>query len=394
MIMDAYLTPDAALPDDGVTGTLVGRVWLQGQVPGPAVVSIRDDGVFDLTHLVPTVAELMASDDPAALARSSEAKRIGELAPILANSRWDRRDPAQPWLLAPIDLQAVKAAGVTFARSMLERVVEEQAKGDPSRAEAIRARIVAIIGEDLRAIRPGSDAAAKLKEHLVAQGAWSQYLEVGIGPDAEIFTKSQPMSAVGQGSEIGILERSAWNNPEPELVLVVSPKGRIVGATLGNDVNLRDIEGRSALLLGKAKDNNASCALGPFVRLVDASFGLDAMRSAEIDLAVMGEDGFELKARSSMREISRDIEDLVGQSIGPNHAYPDGFVLFCGTMFAPVMDRGGPGLGFTHQRGDLVTISSPGLGTLANRVEHCHRIEPWSFGTSALMHNLRARGML
>lgn len=392
--MDEYLSETATLPVDGYAGVLVGRVWLPGDPGGPAVVAIRADGVFDLTTLVPTMSELCNLPDPTAVARSAEARRIGDLAPILVNSHWDRRDPAGPWLLPPVDLQALKAAGVTFAKSMLERVVEEQTKGDPSRAPAIRERIESIVGADLRAVRPGSEAAARLKEHLVAQGAWSQYLEVGIGADAEIFTKSQPMSAVGHGAEVGILPTSHWNNPEPELVLVVSAAGRIVGATLGNDVNLRDIEGRSALLLGKAKDNNASCGLGPLIRLVDAGFGLDAMRTAEVELQVLGDDGFRLDAVSSMGEISRDVEELARQAIGAHHAYPDGLVLFCGTMFAPVVDRDAPGLGFTHHPGDIVTISSPALGTLANRVNHCTQIEPWSFGTGALMRNLSKRGLL
>lgn len=393
--MDRHLSVAATLPQDGCRGTLIGRAWLPGSPPGPAVVAVREDGVFDLTRLAPTVSLLCEADDPVALARSGEAPRIGEVEPILQNSRWDRRDPALPWLLAPIDLQAIKAAGVTFAGSMLERVIEERAKGDPSQAEAIRERIGRIVGADLATVRPGSEVAERLKQHLIAEGAWSQYLEVGIGPDAEIFTKAQPMSAVGHGAQVGIHPRSSWNNPEPELVLVVSSKGRIVGAALGNDVNLRDVEGRSALLLGKAKDNNASCSLGPFIRLVDEHFGPDAMRRAEIELLVEGrDDGFELKATSSMSAISRDIEDLVAQTIGPHHAYPDGFVLFCGTMFAPVVDRGAAGLGFTHHRGDFVRIASPELGGLVNQVEACDRIEPWSFGTSALLLNLSARKLL
>ena len=393
--MDEPLSVAATLPEDGCRGTLVGRVWLPDGSGGPAVVAVREDGVYDLTGLVPTMSLLCEAPDPAAIARSREARWIGELAPILANSRWDRRDPELPWLLAPIDLQAIKAAGVTFAGSMIERVIEERAKGDPTRAQAIRAQIGSIIGADLATIRPGSEPAARLKQHLVAEGAWSQYLEVGIGPDAEIFTKAQPLSAVGHGAEIGIHPSSRWNNPEPELVLVVAPNGRIVGATLGNDVNLRDVEGRSALLLGKAKDNNGSCALGPFIRLVDTSFGLEAMREAEIALTIHGEDdGFELNATSSMREISRDIEDLVGQAIGAHHGYPDGLVLFCGTMFAPVVDRGEPGLGFTHHRGDRVRIASPRLGGLVNRVETCERIPLWTFGAGALLRNLAGRGLL
>ena len=390
---EMQLDARTALPQDRDEAVLVGRAWLPGDPAGPGVIAVRGEEVFDLTPLVPTMSLLCAADDPVALA-CADAPRIAALEAVLANSRWDRRDPALPWLLAPIDLQAIKAAGVTFARSMLERVIEEQAKGEPARAQAIRARIGAVIGTDLAQIRPGSPEAARLKEHLIAEGAWSQYLEVGIGPDAEIFTKAQPLSAVGHGAEIGIHPRSHWNNPEPELVLVVSPEGRIVGATLGNDVNLRDVEGRSALLLGKAKDNNASCALGPLIRLVGGGFTLDRLRAAEIALTVTGEDGFTLEAVSSMAEISRDIEDLVAQTIGPHHAYPDGLVLFCGTMFAPVADRGEPGLGFTHRQGDLVTIASPGLGGLVNRVAPCDRIEPWRLGAGALMLNLAARGLL
>jgi fumarylacetoacetate (FAA) hydrolase family protein len=392
--MDQHLREESCLPADGTKGTLVGRAWVPGEPAGPAVVTVREDGLYDLTHLVPTMSELCEADDPISIACSTDARRIGDLAAILANSRYDRHDPGQPWLLAPIDLQAIKAAGVTFARSMLERVVEEQTKGDPARAEAVRGRITEIIGTDLRAVQPGSEVALRLKEHLVSQGAWSQYLEVGIGPDAEIFTKSQPMSAVGHGAGIGIHPGSAWNNPEPELVLVVSSAGRIVGATLGNDVNLRDFEGRSALLLGKAKDNNASCALGPFIRLVDGTYGVEQMRRAQVSMSVTGEDGFTLRATSSMSEISRDVDDLVRATAGAYHSYPDGFVLFCGTMFAPTEDRGAAGQGFTHHVGDIVAIGCRELGLLANRVDHCDALPPWTFGTSALLRNLSARGLL
>ena len=391
--MREYLSPAAALPEDGCAGTLVGRAWLPGEVPGPAVVALREGGVFDLGQIAPTITDLLNADDPVALARAP-GERIGDLAPILANSAHDRRDPALPYFLAPCDLQALKASGVTFATSLLERVIEEHARGDASKADAIRRTITDLIGTDLSKIAPGSDAAMRLKAHLIAQGAWSQYLEVGIGPDAEIFTKTAPMAAVGTGSEIGIRADSSWNNPEPELVLAVSAGGVIVGATLGNDVNLRDFEGRSALLLGKSKDNNASCAIGPFLRLLDDTLTIDRLRRTTIGLRVRGEDGFELTGTSSMAEISRDVADLVGQTIGPNHQYPDGLMLFCGTMFAPIQDRDHAGEGFTHKVGDVVTIACPELGTLANRIEHCDRIAPWTFGANALMCNLARRGLL
>ena len=391
--MQDYLTPAGALPADGCAGTLIGRAWVPDEVPGPSVVAIRHDGVFDLSRVAPTITDLVNADDPTALARAP-GERLGDLAPILANSACDRRDPAMPYLLAPCDLQALKASGVTFATSLLERVIEEHARGDASKAEAIRRTITDVIGTDLSRIAPGSEAAMRLKAHLIEQGAWSQYLEVGIGPDAEIFTKTAPMAAVGTGSEIGIRADSSWNNPEPELVLAVNARGAIVGATLGNDVNLRDFEGRSALLLGKSKDNNASCALGPFLRLLDDTLTLDQLRRTTISLRVRGEDGFELTGASSMAEISRDVADLVGQTIGPNHQYPDGLMLFCGTMFAPIQDRDHAGQGFTHNLGDVVAITCPELGALVNRIEHCDRIAPWTFGTNSLMRNLAARGLL
>ncbi|MEZ5932247.1 MAG: fumarylacetoacetate hydrolase family protein [Alphaproteobacteria bacterium] len=389
--MDRALTPETTLPADGCKGTLVGRAETAA---GPSVVAIREDGVFDLSKAAPTMTDLLDADDPVAIARG-QGERIGDVEKILANSRHDRREAGTPYFLAPIDLQAIKAAGVTFARSMLERVIEEQARGDAARAEEIRKTIVGVIGSDLSKIVPGSEAAMRLKAHLIEQGAWSQYLEVGIGPDAEVFTKAPPMAAVGQGALIGIRRDSTWNNPEPELVVVVDKSGEIKGATLGNDVNLRDFEGRSALLLGKSKDNNASTAIGPFIRLLDDSLTLDQLRNTTITLRVEGaEDGFVLDGTSSMSEISRDIADLVGQTIGRNHQYPDGFVLFAGTMFAPIEDRDRPGEGFTHKPGDVVTIACPELGTLANRIAFCDEAPAWSFGTSALMKNLASRRLL
>ena len=277
---------------------------------------------------------------------------------------------------------------------MIERVIEERAAGDPTRAATIRTRITEAIGNTLQTLRPGSPESAKVKQMLIAEGLWSQYLEVGIGPDAEVFTKSPPMASVGQGASIGLHPISKWNNPEPEVVLAVNSKGHILGATLGNDVNLRDVEGRSALLLGKAKDNNASAAIGPMIRLFDDSFSLEDVRQLTLTLTVHGADGFHLEGRSSMAEISRDPADLVAQTIGTHHQYPDGFMLYCGTMFAPVQDRDGPGQGFTHHLGDLVTIATPALGNLTNTVRLSTQAPPWTYGTAALMRNLAQRGLL
>jgi fumarylacetoacetate (FAA) hydrolase family protein len=387
------LTAQDLLPEDGTKGALVGRVWLP-QPGGPAVVAIRDEGVFDVTARFPTVSALCEEADPAAALRSAKGERIGDLDAILANTPPDGRDRQKPWLLAPLDLQVLKAAGVTFAISMLERVIEERARGNPASAEAIRKEVVRLVGDDLSQLKPGSAEAMKLKQVLIEQNAWSQYLEVGIGPDAEVFTKAPVLSSVGAGMDAGLHPKSTWNNPEPEVVLVVSSGGKIVGAMLGNDVNLRDFEGRSALLLSKAKDNNASCAVGPLLRLFDRTFSLDDVRNMDVDLTVRGVDGFVLEGRSSISKISRDPTDLVVQTIGPEHQYPDGFALFLGTMFAPVKDRDTPGQGFTHKRDDLVTIAAPLLGTLTNRMRTSGECEPWTFGVSALMKSLAARKLL
>jgi fumarylacetoacetate (FAA) hydrolase family protein len=381
------------LPDDAADATLVGRVW-SPEADGPSVVALRGGELSDITKATPTIRDLCEADDPAKTARSVEGRSLGALADILKNTPRENRDARKPWLLAPIDLQAVKAAGVTFVVSMLERVIEEQARGEATRANEVRAEITATIGDDLRKLKPGSDQAQALKELLIRKKMWSQYLEVGIGPDAEVFTKAQPMSAVGHLAEAGLNPMSSWNNPEPEVALVVSSRGKIVGATLGNDVNLRDFEGRSALLLGKAKDNNASAALGPFIRLFDTDFTLDDVRKAELRLRVDGSDGFKLNGASDMSKISRDPEDIVRQTIGPNHQYPDGLVLYLGTMFAPTEDRGAPGQGFTHKIGDVVSVESPRLGRLTNVMVSTKDAEPWTFGTSALMRNLAKRGLI
>jgi fumarylacetoacetate (FAA) hydrolase family protein len=369
-------------------GVLVGRVRLPGS-PYPHVVTVRGTDVVDITAAkAPTVRDVAELDDPAGYVAGAPGHAIGALEDIVANSWAARQDSSRPSLLSPIDLQAVKASGVTFVVSLLERVIEEQARGDMGKAEALRRDILSLIGTDLSQLVPGSETAMKVKQALIARGVWSQYLEVGIGPDAEIFTKCQPMSSVGYGADVGLHPISQWNNPEPEIALLVSSRGRIVGATLGNDVNLRDVEGRSALLLGKAKDNNASASLGPFVRLFDAGFTVADVKSAELSLKVEGEDGFVLDGTSSMSQISRSPESLVEATIGRHHQYPDGFVLYLGTMFAPVKDRGGVGKGFTHKRGDIVTVSTPTLGSLQNRVALSTDCPPWTYGASHLMRDL------
>ncbi|WP_136440710.1 fumarylacetoacetate hydrolase family protein [Pacificoceanicola onchidii] len=375
------------------TGTFVGRVWLP-EADGPAIVVRRGAELVDITSReIPTMQALLELDNPADAALGAPGQSIGSIEAVAANSK-ETPESNKPYLLAPSDLQAIKACGVTFVSSMLERVIEEKAKGDAAAADKIRERCTAILGDSLRAVVPGSDKAMALKSALIAEDVWSQYLEVGIGPDAEVFTKSQAMSAVGRGASIGLHPISTWNNPEPEVVLAVDSQARIKGATLGNDVNLRDVEGRSALLLGKAKDNNASCAIGPMLRLFDDSFGLDDVRRAELTLRVSGEDGFVLNGQSAMTEISRDPTDLVAQTRGAHHQYPDGFFLMMGTLFAPTQDRDTPGHGFTHKLGDRVEISNPALGTLTNTVRLSTECPPWVFGTSALMKNLAKRNLI
>lgn len=384
-------TDEMRLPAEGI---FLGRAMADGWAH-PAIVTVRDGMVVDITSsAAPTSRDVCEQPDPAAFVSKAEGRPVGTLADISANSFSAKRDTKKPYLLSPIDLQAVKAAGVTFVVSLLERVIEEQARGSAEKADAIRADIALLIGHDLSKLKPGSEEAAAVKVKLIERGVWSQYLEVGIGPDAEIFTKCQPMASVGFGADVGLHPVSTWNNPEPEVAVVSSSAGRILGATLGNDVNLRDVEGRSALLLGKAKDNNASASLGPFIRLFDETFSLEDVKSAVIALKVEGEDGFVLDGASSMAEISRSPEELVASAIGSHHQYPEGFVLYLGTMFAPVKDRGEAGKGFTHTVGDIVTISTEKLGALVNRVRLSPDCDPWTYAPSHLMRDLARAGLL
>ncbi len=400
--MRELLTPQHVLPFDHRRAVLIGRVLVPGV--GPTLVQVRDDSLVDLSELAATCSELLERDYPAGDVRKFVGPRLADTASVLANTahcnalpdhpQAAAHDRNKPWFLAPVDLQAIKAAGVTFADSLLERVIEEQTGGDPARAESVRATVHAALGGQLGSVRPGSPEALQLRAKLTELGLWSQYLEVGLGPEAEVFTKAQPLSAVGVGAQVGVHPASQWNNPEPEVVLAVNSRGLVKGATLGNDVNLRDVEGRSALLLGRAKDNNASCAIGPFIRLFDPDFSIHDVRAMDLTLQVNGEDGFELQGKSTMRRISRDPLDLVFQTYGDHHQYPDGFMLFMGTLFAPTQDRGGAGKGFTHAVGDTVQIGTPQLGTLVNSVNSTDRIAPWTYGARALMRDLGRRGLI
>ena len=375
----------AHLPADWREATLVGRL---ATAAGPTPVVISRGRVRDVSRVAPTVSHLLNDWNGSV----PDGDDLGPLEQLPLTPAFNGT-PATPRLLAPVDLQCVKACGVTFAVSAVERVIEERARGDYAKAQSIRDALGARVGADIRSVKPGSDTAVKLKEALIADGLWSQYLEVAIGPDAEVFTKAPVLSSVGWGDWIGVRKESQWNNPEPEIVLACDAKGRTLGATLGNDVNLRDIEGRSALLLGKAKDNNASCAIGPFIRMFDAAFGIDDVRAAVVSLTVQGEDGYQLEGRSSMSLISRDPLELVEQTLS-QHQYPDGFALFLGTMFAPTDDRDVAGRGFTHKINDLVRVSSPSLGTLENKLTTSDQAPAWSTGIGHLMGNLASRGLL
>ncbi|WP_445190638.1 fumarylacetoacetate hydrolase family protein [Sphingobium sp. HWE2-09] len=363
-----------SLPADWRAGAFVGRVLT---TDGPSPILVRDGDAYDMSRIAPTVAQLIEK-------LPIDASRGQALGPL---------DSLTLPLLSPVDLQCVKACGVTFALSAIERVIEERARGDASAAADIRGRLEERVGGSIRAVVPGSPEAAALKAALIEDGLWSQYLEVAIGPDAEVFTKAPILSTVGAGADIGIRSNSTWNNPEPEIVLIMDAAGQAIGATLGNDVNLRDFEGRSALLLGKAKDNNASCSLGPLIRLFDGDFTIDDVRNAEVALTIDGPEGYRLEGASSMNQISRDPLELVRQTLS-EHQYPDGFALFLGTLFAPVQDRDEPGRGFTHKVGDVVAISTPRLGKLVNTVVTSKDATPWTYGVTALMHNLAARGLL
>ncbi|CAN5257932.1 fumarylacetoacetate hydrolase family protein [soil metagenome] len=379
------------LPNDGV---FVGRVASPAKAH-PLIVTVRDGAVIDITsRAAPTVRDICEMDDPVSYIRAAKGEALGSVEDIAANSFEAGRDRAKPIFLSPVDLQAVKACGVTFAVSLLERVIDEQARGSAENAAAIRADITGLIGNDLSKLKPGSPEAMEVKAKLVARGAWSQYLEVGIGPDAEVFTKCQPMASVGFGADVGLHPVSSWNNPEPEITIIASSKGRIAGAALGNDVNLRDVEGRSALLLGKAKDNNASAAIGPLIRLFDETFSITDVKTAVVSLQVEGDDGFRLEGASSMAAISRSPEELVAAAMGAHHQYPDGMALYLGTMFVPSKDRGEKGKGFTHKEGDIVTVAADKLGSLVNRVRLATQCPPWTYGTRRLMHDLAEAGLL
>lgn len=393
----APLTMKNMLPADWQQSVLVGRIWLPGPNGGPTPVVLFEGTLYDVSRFFSTTSDLLNTSNPLRVIRlavESGAPEVPQLPQIIANSDYRLRVERYPYFLCPVDLQAIKAAGVTFVSSMVERVIEEHAKGDLKAAEAIRNRIGQEIGGSIENVVPGSTAASKLKKSLQARGLWSQYLEVGIGPDAEVFTKAQPLSAVGSGAQIGIRADSKWNNPEPELVLAVNRAGTVVGATLGNDVNLRDFEGRSALLLGKAKDNNASCAIGPFVRIFNRSFSLSQALRSKIRVSVDGMDGFKLRGSSDVSQISRSPMEIIKQTINRTHQYPDGVVVFLGTQFAPTKDRGEKGKGFSHKVGDVVRIGSDQLGVLVNEVAQSNKVTPWTYGIADLMRNLASRDLL
>jgi fumarylacetoacetate (FAA) hydrolase family protein len=393
---DPRTRTEHVLPASASEAALVGRLWDPGR--GPRLVAVAGEGLVDVTSLGPTMADLAERADPATdvLERAGDAPGWS-LAEVLGSTaaEADRRRGAaghleleRPVLLSPVDLQVIKAAGVTFVRSMVERVIEERVGGDMSRAAEIRAQLDGSIGRSISDVKPGSEEAFAVLAVMRENGLWSQYLQVGLGAHPEVFTKAPLLSSVGHGWDIGIAGISTWNNPEPELALVIDRDGTPKGATLGNDANLRDIEGASALLLPLAKDNNASASLGPFVRLFDSAFRLDDAASTTITMRIEGTDGFVLQATAPQGDISRPVSELVAHTLNRRHQYPDGVVLYCGTPFAPTEDRDAPGMGFTHHDGDLVSIGSPALGTLVNRVTPSEQAPVWHHGVRDLFRAL------
>ncbi|SEB54649.1 Fumarylacetoacetate (FAA) hydrolase family protein [Paramicrobacterium humi] len=375
------------LPADAAAALLVGRVW-DAATGGPRPVRVDGEDVYDLFPVAPTVAALLERPDPVADLLAVTGSPRWQLSELLAATFAEDQHRSQ--LLTPVDLQVVKACGVTFVDSMIERVIEERCAGDPTRAASIRQSLTTVLSAEIGDIEPGTVEADRVKHVLLKEGLWSQYLEVGLGPDPEVFTKAPVLASVGTGARIGVASFSDWNNPEPELVLIADSRGQARGCTLGNDVNLRDVEGRSALLLGMAKDNNASSAIGPFIRLFHDSFALEDAREERLQLRVTGAaDGYELVGENNVARLSRSFERLLSATHGDHHQYPDGFALYTGTLFAPVQDRGAPGEGFTHRLGDQVNISSEHLGALINEVGAAEQLPRWEFGIRSLMDYLQ-----
>jgi len=384
------LTAAQVLPSDGYAGTLVGRALFPGVFPGPCVVAIREDGVHNISGTVPTMAQLLNAPNP--LATLQRALRncvyLGPLESLLENSTPSTHDPLKPYLLTPIDLQAVKAVGLTFVNGLLQRFADDNG------GAATVAKMEKAAGVALGKILPGSEEAARLRTALMEDGLWNDTLEVGFGPDVELFTKAQPLSAVGTGAEIAVLPTSKQTFAEPEVVLMLNADGKICGATLGCDMTARDVEARSLLLLGRAKDQNATCAVGPFIRLFDQTFSLPNVQGMNLTYAFEGADDAVFTDTGSMDQIGRGLITLARQVVNEHHGYPDGVALFTGCMFKAPSSRGASDTPFTHQVGDVVIIKASPLGTLINRVNTTDKVRPWSFGMSDLMANLANRQLL
>lgn len=269
----------------------------------PTVALVEDGQVIPLklTPSLSTMADILAADRPMDAADSLER---GDPIAIEEITHW----------LPPIDQQEIWAAGVTYKRSQTARMEE-------------------------------SEAAA------------SCYDRVYQADRPEIFFKATPTRVAGHGQDLRIRADSKWNVPEPEVTLALSPKMKIVGLTVGNDMSSRDIEGENPLYLPQAKTYDQCAGLGPWIRLYDE---LPPVREITVDLKIHRGGNLVFDQATSAAEMARKFEDLV-QWLGRDNTFAQGAFLMTGTGIVPTSD-------FTLQAGDLVNITIGGVGTLSNSI--------------------------
>jgi len=254
------------------------RFCPSGQPDSVGVGIVDDDTivVLNLDAEVPSLAAILESDDPQAVASS----RHGDRLPL------DSVD-----ILAPIDEQEVWAAGVTYKRSQTARMEE-------------------------------SEAAASCYDRVYAS------------PRPELFLKATPNRVAGPGQPVRIRVDAEWNVPEPELTLVINSRKQLVGYTVGNDMSSRDIEGENPLYLPQAKVYNQCCGLGPWITLVDAFPPRD---EARIRLEIRRDGTSVFQGETCLDQMARTSEDLI-QWLGRDNDFPHGVFLLTGTGIVPDSD--------------------------------------------------------